>query len=63
MKRYMIFAFDGFYPAGGIDDLQMFVESLEKVSDFVDNFDKVDYKYYQVFDVVTGEILETNDHY
>lgn len=29
-KRYLVFGFDGFYPAGGLDDIQCTFDLLEE---------------------------------
>lgn len=50
LARYMIFAYDRYYPSGGLNDLLTTFESIEDI-DF-EELD-VDFGYFQLFDTVT----------
>lgn len=48
MKRYMVFAFDSYYPSGGMNDFRFSFDTEEEFKeDFNDSYD-----YYQIFDTV-----------
>jgi hypothetical protein len=51
MKRYMVFAFDSYYPSGGMQDFQF---SFDTKEEFEENFND-SYDYYHIFDIVEIE--------
>lgn len=64
MKQYLLFAYDDFYPLGGIND---FVESFEYYEEIVP-YIKNRYKphsndWYQIINIEVGfvEVFETGD--
>jgi len=60
MKRYLIFAFNMYYPSGGWNDFQgsrdTFEDALSFTKQQITNFD-----YVQIVDSVTGEKWDAKD--
>lgn len=53
MKRYMLFGFDNFYPAGGLHD---FIFDFESKSEFLDKIDSADLGYeWECYNVLDKE--------
>ena len=49
--RYWLFAFDGYYPSGGMNDFKFSFNDVEEFEDKLSNISK--YDNYQVLDIVT----------
>lgn len=56
MKRYMIFAYDHYYPSGGMSDFQTSVDTIEEVRDWSslngDTWDVID-----IYDIVEDKSI------
>jgi hypothetical protein len=56
MKRYLVFEFENYYPAGGWNDFKASFDSIEKAKaslPAIGSFSRAD--YYQIIDSTTGE--------
>lgn len=60
VNKYLIFAFDRYYPVGGIYDLRQTVSNLNElnVDALIEDFDKV-----QIVDYATLSVLYTHSFY
>lgn len=55
MKRFLIFAYERYYPGGGFNDFKISVDTIEEVheyaiksqEDYVDYFDTLKSEYYE----------------
>jgi hypothetical protein len=56
MKRFLVFAGDSFYPAGGWDDLQGDYETLKEARESLSV--KRPYDWHHIVDTKTGEQVE-----
>lgn len=54
MNRYLLFAFDSYYPQGGWED---FVESFDTLEDALEAGGLLERDYIQVVDSDTGEVV------
>jgi len=52
-KRYMLFSFDEFYPAGGQDQVEGMFDTAEQAKLFV-RTQRLHYDYYQILDMDEG---------
>ncbi len=48
MKRYIVFAYDRYYPAGGLNDVKGTFDTYAEAAQFVDG---LDYDYIEVVDM------------
>lgn len=63
MKRYLIFGFDRYYPAGGMHDLRAQTDTLEGAYDYLEGIERppetssyrYPHDYYEVWDMQTGD--------
>lgn len=53
MLRYLVFAFDSYYPAGGWNDFRGSYETPEEAVEAAENAGR---DYWQVVDAETGEV-------
>ena len=53
--RYLVFAYDAYYPAGARTDLRLATDSQEAVDEFIVG-DGQEYAFLDVFDIQTKEI-------
>ena len=60
MKKYLLFAFDHYYPAGGLDDLKETSDSLETLMSNTSVYDNFD--YIVIYDRDTFKAIWTNKH-
>lgn len=58
MKRFLIFGYDGYYPAGGCNDLVAMKDTLEEA---VHEAEQNKFDNYHVLDVVEGAIVYSTD--
>lgn len=55
-KRYLLFAFDGYYPQGGLSDVVLETNSIPEIERWASNNSRWD--YYEILDMETGQVLE-----
>lgn len=53
-KRYLIFGYDNFYPAGGMCDL---IDSNDDKFEVRKRVETADYQYFEIYDKIEGEML------
>lgn len=58
MKRYLVFTYDTYYPAGGMNDLKETTDDLEEAKSLVDNA-----QVGCVYDTVLNEVVYDTDAY
>ena len=56
MKRYFIFAYDTFYPEGGMNDYQASFDSLEDAKEYTKTL--TGYDYIEIWDMEKMEEIE-----
>ena len=66
MKRYLIFGFDWYYPAGGMNDLVAMFDTLEEVIGYlttgrVEGVYRYRFDHYEVFDTTTGDQVKFDE--
>jgi hypothetical protein len=52
MKRYLLFAGDDYYPAGGFED---FIKDFDSIEDAENCLPTLSFDWYQIVDQETGE--------
>jgi len=55
-KRYLVFAYDMYYPNGGLDDLKGSFDLVQDAQDFADLCDS---DYFEVYDRIEGVVIYT----
>ena len=55
MKRFIVFAYDMYYPQGGIDDIVSSCDTIEEINT------KCSKDYTDVIDTTTGEMYTVKD--
>lgn len=55
-KRYLPFAFDGYYPVGGLGDIVLETNSIPEIERWANNNNR--WEYYEILDIETGQSLE-----
>jgi hypothetical protein len=58
MKRYMLFAGDDYYPAGGWDD---FIGSFDSVEDAMASFPRDRYDWWHIVDATIGQEVSIDE--
>jgi hypothetical protein len=59
MKKYLLFNYSNYYPAGGFNDFENSFDTIEQAFDFWESEEL--YCLYQIIDKDTFEIVKTND--
>lgn len=59
MKKYILFAYNAYYPSGGLDDIEAEFDSLDQAVVFAKNMGACDCKY--IIDRDTWEIVWNYD--
>jgi len=57
LKRFLVFGYDHYYPAGGMEDVQATFETFDEAFDYVENSEDR-YNEYEIFDTMTLKVWE-----
>lgn len=57
IKRFVVFAFDTYYPAGGVNDMRGTFKTLEKAQDFC-RTSLSEWDYVEILDLKTGDVID-----
>lgn len=59
MKKFIVFAFSQYYPAGGMDDVVGSFDYFEDAEALIQKYKDEDYyDHYQIFNAVTRQVTE-----
>ncbi len=56
MKTYMVFAYDHYYPGGGVNDSLDSFADLQEAKDYCENLNK-HFDVTHILNVITGELV------
>ena len=62
MKRYMLFAYAGYYPSGGWNDFRGSFDSVDEALVALKSLDREEYSRAEFWHIIDSETLEYVEH-